>query len=62
MAGERRTKQGKDAERPISSAIWPTEDAAMRSVRRRQACAAADRVTPTKRGSNPPLPPLALIP
>jgi hypothetical protein len=30
MAGERRTKQGKDAGRPNSSAIWPTEDAAMR--------------------------------
>ncbi len=36
-AGERRTKRGKDAGRPNSSAIWPTEDAAPRSVRRRQA-------------------------
>jgi len=38
-AGERRTKRGKDAGRPNSSAIWPTEDAAPRSVRRRQTCA-----------------------
>jgi len=38
-AGERRTKRGKDAGRPNSSAIWPTEDAATRSVRRRQTCA-----------------------
>jgi biotin-(acetyl-CoA carboxylase) ligase len=35
--GERRTKRGKDAGRPNSSAIRPTEDAAPRSVRRRQA-------------------------
>src|SRR3954470_5050959 len=39
VSGERRTERGKDAGRPNSSAIWPTEDAAPRSVRRRQACA-----------------------
>jgi hypothetical protein len=38
-AGARRTKRSKDARRPNSSAIWPTEDAAPRSVRRRQTCA-----------------------
>jgi len=37
-AGEHRTERGKDAGRPNSSAIRPTEDAAPRSVRRRQAC------------------------
>ncbi|MEZ5076926.1 MAG: arginase family protein [Solirubrobacterales bacterium] len=35
--GERRTKRSKDAGRPNSSAIWPTEDAAPRRVRRRRA-------------------------
>jgi BirA family transcriptional regulator, biotin operon repressor / biotin---[acetyl-CoA-carboxylase] ligase len=35
--GERRTKRGKDAGSPNSSAIRATEDAAPRSVRRRQA-------------------------
>jgi V8-like Glu-specific endopeptidase len=38
-AGVRRTKRGKDAGRPNSRAIRPTEDAAPRSVRRRQTCA-----------------------
>jgi hypothetical protein len=42
--GERRTKRGKDAGRPNSSAIWPTEDAAPRSVRRRQTCAGGFRM------------------
>jgi BirA family biotin operon repressor/biotin-[acetyl-CoA-carboxylase] ligase len=37
VAGERRTKRGKDAGRSNSGAIRPTEDAAPRSVRRRQA-------------------------
>jgi BirA family transcriptional regulator, biotin operon repressor / biotin---[acetyl-CoA-carboxylase] ligase len=37
VTGERRTKRGKDAGRPNSSAIRPTGDAAARSVRRRQA-------------------------
>ena len=31
-AGERRAEQGKDAGRPNGSAIWPSEDAALRSV------------------------------
>jgi putative AbiEi antitoxin of type IV toxin-antitoxin system len=46
--GERRTKRGKDTGRPNSSAIWPTEDAAPRRVRRRQARAQASSAPTTK--------------
>jgi hypothetical protein len=46
--GARRTKRGKDAGRPNSSAIWPTEDAAPRSVRRRQACAGVLPIPPIR--------------
>ncbi len=43
-AGERRTKRGKDAGRPNSSAIWPTEDAApRRSAAARRARGLSDR-------------------
>jgi hypothetical protein len=61
-ASERRTKQRKDAGRPNGSAIRPTE------TPRCAASAAARRVPrptgpgSTKRGSSPPMPPLALIP
>jgi mono/diheme cytochrome c family protein len=47
-AGERRAKRGKDAGRPNSSAIWPTEDAA---PRRSAAARRARGVFET--GSNP---------
>ena len=50
-SGERRTERGKDAGRPNSSAIWPTEDAAPRSVRRRQARAGVSPV-PHRRNSS----------
>jgi hypothetical protein len=45
-ASERRTKRGKDAGRPNSSAIWPTEDAAPRRVRRRWTRAGVSPVLP----------------
>jgi glycosyltransferase involved in cell wall biosynthesis len=45
-SGERRTKRGKDAGRPDSSAIRPTEDAAPRGVRRRQARAGVSPTPP----------------
>jgi hypothetical protein len=50
-SGERRTKRGKDAGRPNSSAIWPTEDAGPRRVRRRRACAGVSPIPPTGRAS-----------
>ena len=45
-SGERRTKRGKDAGRPNSSAIWPTEDAASR-----RSAAARRAPRPTEPGS-----------
>src|SRR3954454_1749760 len=45
-SGERRTKRGKDAGRANSSAIRPTEDAAPRGVRRRQARAGVSPIRP----------------
>src|SRR4029077_12540129 len=54
--GERRTKRGQDAGGPNSRAIWPTEDAAPRSVRRRQACAGDPSSPPEGRALGDHLP------
>ncbi len=46
VTGGRRTKRAKDARRVNSSAIYPTEDAGPRSVRRRQARARVSSLPP----------------
>jgi hypothetical protein len=68
-SGERRTKRSKDAGRPNSSAIRPTEDAAPRSVRRRQARAGVAPIPPnrarrrgTRSAAGPASPPGAVTP